>query len=477
MFLNLVKFILPSEQSIGDRYERTALCRRREGGAVTPTALEAPRSRDSGGPLFRKLKPGPGHSAAEVLADQRVRLEGAMVELAGERGYPAVTVRGLSRWAGVSTRTFYKHFANVEVCFASTYESLMRCALGHATAGKTAGGSWEESLRAGLRSVMQDLGDNPAGGQLALIESFAMGPPLLDQRRSPIRKFEQLLVDTFAGAPDRIAVPVSLVQGMVAGAARVARTRLLAGRSAELPGIVDELVDWLLALRETGSTAPVVYRQAPDVGGRPGGRAERSFGTPLLGAVGDERGRILVAVAKLGVRDGYGALTVPRIRAEAGVSRRSFDAHFADVDACFLEAVEVLTATAAARAEGKAKTAGGWERGVHRASAALCGEIARNPVLAHLGFIEVFAPGLEGLHCRERFVTRCADRLRKNAPAGRRPSPLAAEASIAAAWRIVHAEIAAGRRRKLAPVASLVADVLLAPTLGAPRTRPLPQML
>lgn len=441
---------------------------------MTPTTLEASRSAGRGGstrnPIFRKLKPGPGHSAEEVLANQRGRLQAAMVELVGEHGYPDVTVRGLARWAGVSTRTFYKHFANADECFASTYESLMGCALQHASASRAASEDWVGSLRAGLRSLTQDLADNPTAGKLALIESFAAGPALLEQRRPPIREFEQLLVETFADAPDQIAVPFRIVQGITAGVMRVARTRLLGGRGDALPEIADQLADWSLSFRDANEIAWAADQVTPATGARFEGPEERrSREGALLGTVGDARGRILAATAKLGARDGYGALTVPRIRAEAGVSRRDFDAHFADVDACFLEAIEVLTVAAVTEAEGEARKASGWERGVCRASAALCTAVARNPVLAQLGFIEVLEPGREGLYCRERLIGRCADRLRKTAPARQRPSELAAEASMAAAWRIVHAEIAAGRRRGLEQIAPVVAYVLLAPVTGARR--------
>ncbi len=433
---------------------------------MTSSTLEALRSGGHDGQvrktLFRKLKPGPGHSAEEVLADQRARLQRALVDLVGEHGYHDVTVRALSRRAAVSTRTFYKHFGNVEECFLASYDSLMECALGHASAARTRDEDWAEGLRNGLRAVMQDLADNPAAGRVALIESFALGPPSLESR-SPVREFEQFLSDAFAGAPDRIVVPPPILQGMVAGAARVGRSWLLAGRSAELPGIVDELADWVVSLREGSDVAATADRNV-EANGHGAAREGGSFGTPRPGASGNERQCILVAAAKLCVREGYGALTVPRIRAEAGVSRRSFDVHFAGVEACFLEAAEVLTMSAAARAEEKATTVSGWERGVQQACAALCGELAQDPVLAHLGFVEVLAPGRPGMHCRERFVERCADRLQRTAPRTRRPSKLSAEASVAAAWRIVHTEIAAGRRKKLARIAPLVAHVLLAPT-------------
>ena len=69
-----------------------------------------------------------------------------MVELSAERGYEGVTVRSLTRLAGVSTRSFYKHFANAEECFAHTYDWLVQDALRRAYAARNGGagitGAW-----------------------------------------------------------------------------------------------------------------------------------------------------------------------------------------------------------------------------------------------------------------------------------------------------------------------------------------------
>ena len=80
-------------------------------------------------PLYRQLKPGPGLSAEAVVTNQRARLFGAMVEMVADGGYGSVKVREISRLAGVSTRTFYDRFANVEDCFACTYSWILGEAL------------------------------------------------------------------------------------------------------------------------------------------------------------------------------------------------------------------------------------------------------------------------------------------------------------------------------------------------------------
>jgi AcrR family transcriptional regulator len=437
---------------------------------MTPDTLEASRSGGENGStrgaMLDKLRPGPGTSPEEVSLNQRARIEGAMVELVGEGGYSEVSVRGLVDWAGVSSRDFYRHFDSVEECFVSTYESVMECSLGHASTSPVAGGKWQEGLRVGLGRMVQNFADNPTAAQLALVESYVAGPSVLEQRRPAMQDFEQLLVNTFANAPNQSAIPFRIVEGISAGIMRVVRTKLLAGRIAELPAVANELTDWSLSFGDAKEVIWGAAERGPINGGQFRSEEEHRDRKGRE-AVGDVRGRILIAVAKLSTRDGYGTLTVPGIRREAGVSRRNFDANFADVDACFLEAVETLTVTAASHAEGEARYTSNWDRGVYQTSVGFCAAVARSPILAQLSFIEVFAPGRSGLDCREQLITRFANRMRETAPPNQQPSELAAEASMAAAWRMIQTGIAVDGRRQLAQIAPAAAYVLLVPAVGA----------
>ena len=193
--------------------------------------------------------------------------------------------------------------------------------------------------------------------------------------------------------------------------------------------------------------------------GEPGGERRR--------AVADDRQRLLRAAVKLAAVDGFASLTVPKLRAEAGVSRRRFEASFESVDECFLESVEMLAGDAAARAESWSAAAEEWERRTCRFMLALCAQAARNRTMARLAFLGIFAAGRGGLLQRERMVTRTATELRDTVPAERRPSTIAAEASVAAVWHIAQSDIAAGRARNLPAVAPLLSYVVLAPIVGS----------
>src|SRR4051812_40348248 len=75
---------------------------------------------------YEKLKPGPGKGAVDVARHQRRRIHSAMVKTVAERGYGAVTVRELARVAGVSTRTFYRHYPSKEECFLRVHQLIVR---------------------------------------------------------------------------------------------------------------------------------------------------------------------------------------------------------------------------------------------------------------------------------------------------------------------------------------------------------------
>jgi AcrR family transcriptional regulator len=183
---------------------------------------------------------------------------------------------------------------------------------------------------------------------------------------------------------------------------------------------------------------------------------------------GDERALILAATTKLAANDGYRQLSVPGIRAAAGVSRKSVDAHFNDVTDCFLAALEVLIQRTLAWALRQGANANSWSGGLHRVMAAFCASVASDPAFARLGFVELFAPGTPGVRFRARLIAAVAERLRRSAPSHQRPSELAAEASVGGVLGIIHDHIVSGRASCLPRVAPTLSFLILAPAIGAP---------
>jgi AcrR family transcriptional regulator len=427
----------------------------------------AERSRSAG--IAAKLPPGPGRSPEEVARNQRARLRAAMIELVADHGgFEGVSARALYRAAGISSAAFYRHFDDAEDCFCKLYEGLMRAALQRAIRARDSAGDAESGVRAALRSLMVEVAGDPAAASLVFIGVFTAGPGMLPRMRVATARFERFLGETLARAPIAARLPPQIPQAMSAGIARVIRTRLLTDRAGELPACADPLAAWMLELAdprvlEVGRLGAALAAR-PDLRPAGGGHGEESW----AGSLGEERTRILAAIARLGAEHGYWRLTPTMIRKEAGVSRARFDAQFEDVGACFLEAVQALVIAASAQAERHSLRADTWERGVYRAAFVLCGEIARNPAIAQLGFADLFAPGRGGMECRRALIDLGTRQLRRNAPTSLRPSEMAAEASLAGAWQLTYEEIIAGRSEQLLQIAPVNSWLTLAPTVGGP---------
>jgi AcrR family transcriptional regulator len=380
-----------------------------------------------------------------------------MIELVAEHGYNAFSVEKLTSHARVSKRDFYKLFGGKEECFLATYDLI----IGHSVRGIIAAAEgeedWRERLRLGFLTFADQVTGSPEAARLALVEAFTAGAVAVERMQCTNRLFEALVAKNLALAEDAPGLPRLVVRGIVAGASRLARARLLSGHPRELALDGGELLEWALSFCEED----VVRLRSLGAAGSPP-LPEAAPGMPLE----DERGLILAATARLASKEGYATLTVPRVRAAAGVSRRSFDTYFEGVADCFLATLETLSDRTLAAAAPVYLSADDWASGVHQMIAGLCWYLARDPMFAGLAFLEVFSPGPEAIQWRSEMIAKLARRLRRGAPPTRQPSEFAAEASIGAMWGVIHHFVATGRGTQLPAAAPALSYLALAPALG-----------
>lgn len=298
---------------------------------------------------------------------------------------------------------------------------------------------------------------SPEAARLALVEAFTAGAVAVERMQRTDLLFEALVVKNLSLAEGAPRLPPLVVKGVVAGGGRLARARLLScqGGKPALDG--GRLMEWALSF----CSEDVVRLQ----GVRAPAAAPLGEAAPVM-PLGDERALILAAMGRLASREGYATLTVPRVRAAAGVSRRSFDTHFESVTDCFLATLETLSDRTLATAAPVYFTADDWASGVHRMIAGLCWYLAHDPMFAGLAFLEVFSPGPEAIQWRSDMIAKLAAKLRRGAPPTRRPSEFAAEASIGAMWGVIHHFVATGRGTQLPTAAPALSYLALAPALG-----------
>jgi AcrR family transcriptional regulator len=389
-----------------------------------------------------------------------------MIEIVAQRGYDAVKVREVVKLAGVSSKSFYRLFKSKEDCFLRTHEMVIRGARTGLLASQYEQEEWRERPRQVYAAFAHAIAINPDAVHLTLIDAYADGPAALRQAYGAEATFAAMIAASLARAPDGIVVPLMVIEGMMAGIARVARNRLRAGRQGELAGMEEEVMEWLmsftsdlageLAELDLGSLLGNPAIVAADVGPSPSG----------------DRATILAAVGKLVSSDGYkySDLTVPRIRRGAGVSRRIFDAHFDDVEECFLAALDERAVGVEAQAA-RAQMAGAtWGGGVHRAINSYATQIAGDPLLARVCFQDDFAVGSKGSATRLRLVAGVSDQLRDSVPLESRAGEFSVEASAGGVWNVFHHHVLRDWVVHHPEISATLSYLALAPTLGAEAT-------
>jgi AcrR family transcriptional regulator len=412
--------------------------------------------------VLRKLKPGPGLSREAVATDQKLRLRVALATLTAESGYDSVTVRALIRRASVSTSTFYNHYESVEHCLASIVGGTIRQCVEEIRSGRDLDGDGLGHLRTGIRHFMERHGEEPELTEAVFVEAFAAGSQVQGEMSAALAEFESVLAATLEMALPPAAGTTHLAIGLVAGVVGIVRKTALTGRAGELPDLTDELTDWMLSVAHEEVVAFCVPRPRSEdgiVGGRP----------PWIGAtpasresVADASHRAIMTTARLASTTGLTGLTSAKIRKDAGISRREFEAHFTGVEDCFLEAIGMVSTMAVDAAGFAAPPTESWERWIYKTMTALCSLAAGDQNIARLVLLDIAAPGRPGLVRREGLIGRAASYIRSQAPSERRPSELRASASISAIWRIAEVEVTARRTVALPRLAPVFVYMLLA---------------
>lgn len=416
---------------------------------------------------FGKLKPRPGQAGREVAEHQRGRLHAAVIDLAHTGGYRALTVIGIARTAGVANRTFYENFQGKEDCFLETYDLVARAAAREVLAAQRRETHLRGKIRAAVLAFVRAVGRNPKAARMALIEAAEDGPAVKRVHHTT-GLFEALLAEGCKSASDSIQLPPVVLRGTIAGIIHLTRARLLAGFEEELVAEEAQLAEWAFSLCSTAAsrTCPPVDEISPkrrfafEVEKAPRPTTEELL---LVG----EREMILRTVGKLAAREGYAALTVPRIRSSVGISRRRFEQNFEGVDDCFLSAVEACMDRVLEECNGTLHEAAAWPTGIYRVLMVLCRRLGEDRAISRLLFVELPKAGRQATRWRAEVIAKLSAELRAAAPPDSQPPVLALEASTAGIWTLLEFYALNGRMRQMPQLIGPAAYLMLAPVIGA----------
>lgn len=184
----------------------------------------------------------------------------------------------------------------------------------------------------------------------------------------------------------------------------------------------------------------------------------------------NQRERILTALVDVVSERGYNGTTVANVTKAAGVSRRTFYEHFADKEACFLAAYEMVTEHVLESMRTAATTFEDWPQQVRAALATVLRFFAAEPELARICMIEPVAAG-GAIAARHRETLRqLAELLRRGRPdSGGGPSPpeVTEETLVGGIVSLVVRETNAGRTDELEKLLPELVELVLASYLPA----------
>jgi AcrR family transcriptional regulator len=204
----------------------------------------------------------------------------------------------------------------------------------------------------------------------------------------------------------------------------------------------------------------------PGVPRLPAGR----HGLPREFIAQNQRERIITALVDTVAERGYNATTVANITKAAAVSRRTFYEHFADKEACFLAAYEMVSSHIREAMQVAAQSFEDWPQQVRAALGTMLRFLAGEPELARVVMIEPVAAGGEIAARHRQSMQGFVEILKAGRPqhGGERPLPEATEATLVGGIvSLIVREINAGRTDKLEKLLPDLVELTLAPYLGA----------
>lgn len=134
-------------------------------------------------------------TAGERDGERRARLVEAALDCFSEQGYANTSVEQLCSRAGVSTRSFYEHFANREGLLITLHDELNSRAL-EAVALAVAATDPDDlpaRARAGVRAYFDVVTTDPRWARIAVVDSVGVSATAERHRQQALARFAALI--------------------------------------------------------------------------------------------------------------------------------------------------------------------------------------------------------------------------------------------------------------------------------------------
>jgi AcrR family transcriptional regulator len=390
-----------------------------------------------------------------VAHHQRRRIREGLLEIIAEQGYAGLTVRQLAGRAGVSTRSFYQHYPNKEACFLAAHQNVTRRVLQGVEAARLNADRADRRLALAVDAIVGEWASDPRAARLMLLDAYAAGASSLKQARLASRSIEARIGECLDYGPEGAGLEPLAAEAVVAGIVSAVRSCLLDDQ-ADLDDLRGPLGRWAATSYPElpdRRIEDVAHLGTGDADASPSGSGEEGGSAAPDG----DRGLLLAATARIVAARGDAELDLEEIAAVAGISRRGFEAEFADPEACVVAAHRFYADRALERA---VLTSDEHEpAGEPRATlVSLSSQLAADPALATLCFSDVAISGPRLVQDHQRFLRRIACLI----VATESPSP-AAEAAAGALWGPLRQRVVMGRATRALELTPTLAALVLHP--------------
>jgi AcrR family transcriptional regulator len=201
-----------------------------------------------------------------VVQNQRERMLLATAELVAERGYQKATIELIAKTARVALSTFYEQFSSKEECFLAAFDETADAAAEAFAALLDAEQPWAEQISAALEIFLEMVSNEPARARLVIVESQAAGGAALRRYQALLERVAPKLREGREHNPRAGRLPDGLEVAIVGGLAWLVHQRLVAGRDAEIKGLLPEMLQVTLTPYvgevEAGRAADAVQARA-----------------------------------------------------------------------------------------------------------------------------------------------------------------------------------------------------------------------
>jgi AcrR family transcriptional regulator len=189
----------------------------------------------------------------------------------------------------------------------------------------------------------------------------------------------------------------------------------------------------------------------PGTGGRepPFGDTQGAHGRQVAEI---QRARMLAAIVDVVAERGAGNVTVARVVARSGVSRRTFYELFSDRDDCFLAAFDDAITRFANEVIPAYEQPAIWREKIRAGLCALLQVLDYDPGMGRLVIVETLGAGAKALERRSRVLAQvitAVDEGRREAKRSDGPPPLTAEGVAGGVLSVLHARLLEGNPGRL----------------------------